>query len=144
MRDGWYAPEHLDQLQENFHSLLQNARSFGITEFHEGRRLEEDETEFIQCMKPYQVATLESPSLRVIVAPEMSGRIISIIDKATATDVVHHPDPGERRYPDLSGGAVFVYSDYVRREPYDAIWKLELQPGPWRFISPGHVPMDFR
>ncbi len=130
VRDGWYAPENLDQLKESFRGLLKGARSFGITEFHEGRRLEEDEAEFAKYIKPYRVATLESSSLRVVVAPELNGRIISIIDKATSTDVVHRPDPGDHMYPDLSGGAVFVYPDYVQREPYDAIWKLEPQPEP--------------
>jgi len=130
VRDGWYAPENLDQLKEHFRDLLKDARSFGITEFHEGRRLEEDEAEFAKYIKPYQVAILESSSLRVIVAPDLNGRILSILDKATSTDVVHHPDPGDHMYPDLSGGAVFVYPDYVLSEPYDASWKLEPQPGP--------------
>jgi len=130
VRDGWYAPENLDQLKENFHKVLNDARSFGITAFREGGRLEEDEMVFAKYIKPYRVATLESPALRVIVAPELSGRIISVIDKVTSTDVVHHPDPGERLYPDLSGLGVFVFADYILGKPYDAVWELEAQPGP--------------
>jgi hypothetical protein len=130
VRDGMYAPENLDQVKENFRRVLNDARSFGIAEFHEGRGLEEDEKEFTQYIKPYRAAALESSTLRLIVAPELSGRIISIIDKATDTDVVHRPDPGEQLYPDLSGLGVFVYADYILRKPYDAVWELDAQPGP--------------
>jgi hypothetical protein len=144
VRDGWYAPENLDQVKENFQGLLKDARSFGIAEFHEGRPLEKDEAEFARYMKPYRVATLESSTVRVTVAPELSGRIISIIDKATSTDVVHHPDSGDRRYPDLSGLAVFVYADYVLREPYDAVWELEAQPEPLEIHLAGKCPNGLR
>jgi hypothetical protein len=130
VRDGTYAPENLDQLTEKFQALLKDSRSFGITAWHEGRPLEEDEKEFAKNIKPYRVATLESSTLRVIVAPELSGRIISIIDKATNLDVVHHADSGDRLYPDLSGLGVFAYSDYVRSKAYDAVWDLEAQPRP--------------
>jgi hypothetical protein len=130
VRNGFYAPENLGQLKENFHKVLKDARSFGITAFHEGGRLEETETDFARYIKPYRVAILENSALRVVVAPELSGRIISIIDKATTTDVVHHPDPGEHLYPDLSGLGVSAYADYILRKPYDAIWELDAQPGP--------------
>jgi hypothetical protein len=140
VRDGWYAPENLDHLKENFRALLKDARSFGITEFHEGRRLEEDETEFAKYVRPYRVATLENSTLRVMVAPELSGRIISIIDKATRTDVVHRPDPGEHLYPDLSGLGVFVFADYILGKPYDAVWELDAQPGPLEIHLAGTCP----
>jgi len=138
--DGSYAPENLDQLKENFHRVLNDARSFGIMAFREGGRLEETEMEFAKYIKPYHVATLESSTLRVTVAPELSGRIICIIDKATNADVVHHPDPGEHLYPDLSGLGVFAYSDYILRKPYDAVWELAAQPGPQEIRLTGTCP----
>jgi hypothetical protein len=140
VRDGWYAPENLNQLTENFHKVLKDARSFGITTFREGGGLEETESVFAKYIKPYRVATLESSTLRVIVVPDLSGRIISIIDKATNTDIVHHPDPGERLYPDLSGLGVFVFADYVQGKPYDAVWELEAQPGPREVHLTGTCP----
>jgi hypothetical protein len=140
VRDGWYAPENLHQLTENFHKVLKDARSFGITMFREGGGLEETEREFAKFIKPYRVAALESSTLRVFVAPELSGRIISIIDKATNTDVVHQPDPGERSYPDLSGLGVFLYSDYILRKPYEAVWELGAQPGPGEVHLTGTCP----
>jgi hypothetical protein len=140
VRDGTYGPENLDQLTDKFQALLKDSRSFGITAWHEGRPLEEDEKEFAKNIKPYRVATLESSTLRVIVAPELSGRIISIIDKATNLDVVHHPDSGDRLYPDLSGLGVFAYSDYVRSRSYDAVWELEAQAGPQEIHLTGACP----
>lgn len=70
----------------------------------------------------------------------MSGRIISLIDKRTNTDVLHHPDSGEHLYPDLGGLGVFMYSDYVVRKPYDAVWQLESQPGPLEVLLTGTCP----
>jgi hypothetical protein len=140
VRDGTYAPENLDQLKENFQAVLKDTRSFGITAFREGKRLEEDEKEFAKYIKPYQVATVESSTLRVVVAPELSGRIISIVDKAATLDIVHQPDPGETGYPDLSGLGAFVHADHLRRKPYDTVWELEAQAGPLEVHLTGTSP----
>jgi len=140
VRDGWYAPEHLDQLKEDFRHFLQNARSFGITQLHEGSPLEEDERDFAKSMKPYRVATLENSALRVTVAPELSGRIISIIDKTTGTDVMHRSDPGEHHYPDRSGLCVFVYPDYILSEAYDTVWESQPQSEPGEIRLTGTCP----
>ncbi len=128
VRDGIYAPENLDQLSEKFQKILSDARSFGITALHEGVMLEETEKLFASHIKPYRVVTLENASLRVIVAPDLRGRIISIINKSTNTDVVHHPDPGERTYPDVSGVAVYACADYVQARTYDVTWQLDGEP----------------
>jgi hypothetical protein len=140
VQGGSYAPENLDQLKENFRRLLADTRSFGITSFHEGRTLEVDEREFAKNIKPYRVATLESSALRVIVAPELSGRIISIIDKATSTDFLHHADPSESAYPDTCGLGAFVHADHHLRNPYDAVWELQAQPGPLEIHLTGTCP----
>jgi hypothetical protein len=108
---------------------MNDVRSFGITELHEGTKLAEDEEEFSRLIKPYQVATLENAALRVVVAPELSGRAIQMVDKRTGKDVLRHPDPGERSYPDVGGLSVSVYSDYLAAKPYEATWKLEPQTG---------------
>lgn len=124
VRDGVYAPENLDQLKENFHKVLDGARAFGIPALHEGGTLEEAETLFARNIKPYPAVTLENASLRVVVVPELHGRIVSIIDKATNSEVVHHRDPGERLYPDVSGAAVYATADYVQAKTYDTTWQL--------------------
>jgi hypothetical protein len=130
VRNGSYAPANLEQLKESFQSLMNGVRSFGITELHEGTKLAEDEEVFRKFIKPYRVATLENAALRVEVAPELSGRAIQMIEKRTGKDVLRHPDPGERSYPDVGGLSLFVYSDYLADKPYEAKWELESQAGP--------------
>ena len=109
---------------------MANARSFGITQLHEGKPLEKDEAEFAKYMKPYPVNTLENSTLRVVVAPDLSGRIIRMIDKSTGADFVRHADPGEARYPDFGGLSGAVYADHVMHDPYEAVWQLHGEPGP--------------
>ena len=130
VRGSSYAPENIDQLKKDFQALMANARSFGITQLHEGKPLEKDEVEFAKYMKPYPVNTLENSALRVVVAPDLSGRTISMIDKSTGADFVRHADPGEARYPDFGGLSGAVYADHVMHDPYDAVWQLDGEPGP--------------
>jgi hypothetical protein len=130
VRDGSYAPADLDQLKESFQSFMNDVRSFGITELHEGARLTGDEENFSKFIRPYHVATLENAALRVVVAPELTGRTVQMVDKESGKDVLRHPDPGERAYPDLGGLGVFVYSDYLASRPYEGNWELESQTEP--------------
>jgi hypothetical protein len=130
VRDGSYAPANLEQLKKSFQTFMNDARSFGITTLHEGTTLAEDEEKFSEFVKPYRVATLENAALRVNVAPELSGRAIQMIDKRGGKDVLRHPDPGERSYPDVGGLDVSVYSDYLAAKPYEAKWELEPQTEP--------------
>jgi hypothetical protein len=130
VRNGSYAPAHLEQLKESFQGFMNDVRSFGITELHEGSKLAEDEEEFSKSMKPYLVATLENAALRVDLAPELSGRAIRMIDRRTGRDVLRHPDPGEPSYPDVGGLSLFVYSDYLAARPYQAKWEFEPQTMP--------------
>lgn len=126
VRNGFYAPLDVERLKENFQSFLSDVRSFGITELHEGSKLSEDEENFSELVKPYRVATLENAFMRVDVAPELSGRIIRMVDRRSGHDVLRRPDPGERSYPDVGGLNVSAYSDYLGL-PYDATWELEPQ-----------------
>jgi hypothetical protein len=127
--NGSYAPAALDSLQQNFRTFMTDVRSFGITQLHEGVPLNVDEENFQHFMKPYQVATIENAALRVQVAPELTGRIIRIIDKKSGKDLLHRPDPGERFYPDVAGLSAAVYPDYLAARPYDIKWELEPQSG---------------
>jgi hypothetical protein len=137
VRDGSYAPAHLEPLKESFQSFMNDVRSFGITELHEGTTLAEDEEEFSKSIRPYRVAALENAALRVVVAPELSGRVIQMIDKRTGKDVLRHSDPGERPYPDVGGLSLFVYSDYLAAKLYEAKWELEPQTQPTELLLTG-------
>jgi hypothetical protein len=130
VRNGTYAPAQLEQWRESFQSFMNDVRSFGITELHEGTKLAEDEEESSKLVKPYRVATLENAALRVDVVTELSGRAIRMIDRRTGRDVLRHPDPGEQSYPDVGGLSLYVYSNYLAGKPYEAKWELESQAGP--------------
>ena len=130
VRNGSYAPANLEQLKEDFRSFMNDVRSFGITQLHEGAALTVDEENFSKLIRPYRVATLEDAALRVDVAPELSGRIIRLVDRKTGKDALRRPDPGERSYPDVGGLSVAVYSDYLAARPYEATWETEPQTGP--------------
>jgi hypothetical protein len=129
VRDGSYAPADLEGLKENFQSFMKDVRSFGITELHEGSKLSEDETNFNNRIKPYQVVTLENTQMRVDLTPELSGRIIRIIDKRSGHDLLRRPDPGERSYPDTGGLSVLANSDYLGKT-YEMTWQMEAQTEP--------------
>jgi hypothetical protein len=140
VRDGTYAPANLDQLKGDFQGFMKDVRSFGITELHEGRKLAEDEEQFAKVVKPYGVVTMENPEIRVDVVPELSGRVIHMIDKATGRDVLLHPDAGEWSYPDAGGLGIAVYSDYVAARSCKADWALASQPGPRELVLAGACP----
>jgi len=140
VRAGSYAPANLEQLKESFQSFMKDVRSFGITQLHEGVGLNVDEENFSKFIKPYHVATLENAALRIDVAPELSGRIIRMIDRKTGKDALHRPDPGERLYPDVGGLSVFVYPDYLAARPYEAKWELEPQTGQTELRLTGTFP----
>jgi len=129
VRDGSYAPADLEGLKENFQSFMKDVRSFGITELHEGSKLSEDEERFNNRIKPYPVVTLENTLMRVDLAPELSGRVIRMIDKRTGHDLLRRPDPGERSYPNTGGLSVLVNSDYLGRT-YEMTWEMEAQTEP--------------
>jgi len=129
VRDGVYAPADIEGLKENFQRFMNDVRSFGITELHEGSKLSEDEEKFNDRIKPYRVATLQNAALRVDVAPELSGRVIRMIDRRTGHDLLRRPDPGERFYPDVGGLTVSVNSDYLGTT-YETTWESEPQTEP--------------
>jgi hypothetical protein len=129
VRDGSYVPADLEGLKENFQSFMKDVRSFGITELHEGSKLSEDEEDFSNRIKPYHVVTLENTLMRVDVAPELSGRVIRMIERRTGHDLLRRADPGERSYPDVGGLSVSVNPDYLGRA-YEATWELEAQTVP--------------
>ncbi|MCW5977276.1 MAG: DUF4838 domain-containing protein [Bryobacteraceae bacterium] len=123
VRGDSYAPANLERLTRAFADFMGRVRGFGITQLHEGRNLPWDEDEFALRMKSYRVITLENASLRADVVPELNARVIRLIDKRTGADVLHQPDSGERGYPDVSGIAAALYSDYQSR-PWDVKWEI--------------------
>jgi hypothetical protein len=71
------------------------------------------------------VKTLENPSLLLHIAPELSGRVIQMIDKRTGHDAVVLADPEAPSYPDVSGLVFSVYEDYLSSKPLDVKWETD-------------------
>lgn len=124
LRDGWYALPNAEQVHQRFRDFLSEVRSFGIQQLHEGRNLDFDEKQMAARLNRHRVITLENQRLRADLAPSLSGRIIRLIDKATAADLLRRPDPGEPGYPDVGGIGLFVYPDYQARA-WEVSWQVE-------------------
>jgi Domain of unknown function (DUF4838)/Glycosyl hydrolase family 67 N-terminus len=144
VKNGWYAPADLNALKDRWKTFVAEASSFGITNFSETTPLERDEEQFARLMRPYRVAMIESARLRVRVAPELSGRVIQMIDKHSGKDVLLRPDPGSRGYPNLGGLGVFAYDDYVTRMPFETKWELDASSGPRELTLTGTCPNGLR
>jgi len=110
-----YQPRDLSGLKDRFSTFIETVRSYGIARLHEHRKTEEDVKEFEYMMKPYQAQKLENAQLRIHVVPELSGRIISMLDKTTNTPLLREADPGEGNYPDAGGLGLWIYPDYHGR-----------------------------
>jgi len=140
VRGDTYAPADLAGLKQRFDGLLADLRGFGITSIHEGAELAGDEQEFQARIKPYRVERLEDAGMRVVVAPELSGRIIAMSDKRKNFELLRRPSPGERGYPDVGGLAVSVYPDWHTRARYPVSWTLESVSGARELVLAGAAP----
>jgi hypothetical protein len=110
---GVYGPRDPEGLKKRFAALVANARSFGMERLSEWITIEDDEKRFTQATKPVALVTLEDANVRIDVAPDLTARVIRMIDKRTGTDVLRRPDSGERTYPDTAGIATLLQPDYV-------------------------------
>jgi hypothetical protein len=124
VQSGIYEPADLTDATNRYHSLISQAQSFGITDLGEGKSLEEENKNFAY-VKSYPVKTLESPSLLLHVAPDLSGRVIQMINKRTGHDALVVPDPEAPSYPDVSGLTFFAYEDYLSSKPLEVKWEAD-------------------
>ena len=123
--DGWYRPADLDSLKERWSGFVTAVRGFGMTHISESSLLSKDDEDFAAYVRPYRLATLENERLRVHVVPELGGRITHIIDKRNDRDLLRHPEPGAKQYPNLGGLTVAPYADYVSRLPFSVKWDFD-------------------
>jgi hypothetical protein len=125
VKDGWYAPVDLSSLKSHWNRLISNARSFGMDAIHEHFLIADDVALFEQRIQPYRVVTLENTRVAVHVAPPLEGRVVSFVDKATGREMLFHPDPGDRQYPNLAGLRAAPRTDYVATDAWDTKWDAE-------------------
>ena len=122
VNDGEYVPAALDRAKELFSSVVARTRAFGIPEFREGTPLDAQVADVESHLRPYRALTIENADLRADIVPELTGRVVTIIDKRTGRNLLRLPDPSEKLYPDLAGIALTVYPNYYL-QPYNTTWK---------------------
>lgn len=126
--DETYGPENLNGLKSRFAAFIAAAKSFGIEQLHEGRKIAEDETEFAARIRPYRVVTLENAAVRVRVVPELNARIVELLDKRSGVNLLRVPDAATRGYPELSGAWAAVFPEY-RGRAYEVKWEPAVREG---------------
>jgi hypothetical protein len=132
-----YAPRNLVAWQARLNAFLARLRSFGITSIHEGRDLEVDEKQ-AAAMKAYRVLPLENEHWKVVVAPELGGRILRMTGKQSGRDLLRVAQPGEGGYPNVGGQVVQAYPDFPSRA-WDTTWQ-EASAGPQEAVLIGTCP----
>jgi hypothetical protein len=135
--NGEYAPADLGGIKARFQGLWNLIRGYGIVSIREGSDLKQDEETFHSLIKAYKVATIENRVWRVDVVPELNGRIIRMIDKHGGRDDLYHPDPGERRYPNLGGLSLSLYPDFHTGKAYDITWEVDASSASDRLVLNG-------
>jgi hypothetical protein len=136
VKEGWFAPRDMDGMRARLHSVVAQAREFGITEFHEGLPIADDEKQYAARIKPYRAASIENSFLQLHVVPELSGRVMEIVDRRSGRNLLRSADSGERSYPDLAGLGVFLFPDHHGGQ-IDVAWKLDESSGTRRLSLSG-------
>jgi len=126
--DGWYRPPDLGGLKARWITLLQTMRDFGMTHIRESSLMTQDEKDFETWVRPYRVASLENQRLKMHAVAELDGRVVHLIDKRTGRDLLRHPEPGGRVYPNLGGITVGAHADFVSRGAFPTKWVLAANP----------------
>ena len=111
VRGGDYGPADPDAARARLKEVIRSGRAFGVTQFVEG--VEPEDTELlVMKTKAYVVNTVEDRDWRLDVVPEFNGRVVRMIDKRTARDLLRRPALGEGGgIPNLGGLAVSIYPD---------------------------------
>ncbi len=120
----WYRPADLDGLRRRWRAFVDELGRLGITNLSESSPLTRDDSDFTQFVRPYRVLALENERLRVHIVPELAGRVIRLFDKRRSKELLFHPDPSAKQYPNLGGITVAPYADYVSRTPWPTRWDV--------------------
>ncbi|MFN7934269.1 MAG: DUF4838 domain-containing protein [Bryobacteraceae bacterium] len=114
VRDGFYTPVRLDELKTRALALIAEMRTHGIESIHEGQPLERDVKTWTE-MKSLRAYTLENSAWRVDVVPELNGRVVRMMEKASGRDLLRQFPPGESGYPNNGGILASLHVDYLAR-----------------------------
>lgn len=128
---GQYAPVDLPGLTERFNGFVAELRRVGNIRLHTAQSNEADEQQFAADMRPYPLTQLENDSLRVDIVPQLSGRIVGLIEKGSGRNVLRHCAPEELWSesgiwnPNFGGLGMFAYGDFRAPHPMDAEWHVD-------------------
>jgi hypothetical protein len=121
-----YAPVDLAGWQRRFHEFAAKLRTFGIQSIREGRTLDQDENT-VDAMRAYPAFTLLNEAWRVVVVPDLGGRIVSMVaNERGGVDLLRKPKPGEGGYPGTGGQMVQAFPDFPLRA-----WDIEWHATPY-------------
>jgi len=124
MKDGWYAPVDVEPLKARFAQWWKSKTELGVGYLNNDRL--EDDKAFVSRLKPYRVLTIESAALRADIVPELSSRIVRLIDKRTGRDIARKPNSAGINYPDGAGIFAAVHPD-PGGDGFAANWEIESQ-----------------
>lgn len=126
LRGDTWGPADLELFWRRFREIMAKVRSHGLVRLHEWYGIEETEREFAQYVKIYRVSTIENELVRVVVAPGLHGRIISMVDKSTGRQALRMTDP-EERFSNLEamGGIVLLaHKAFMTAECHTVDWSV--------------------
>ncbi|MBI5283152.1 MAG: DUF4838 domain-containing protein [Candidatus Solibacter usitatus] len=144
VRDGRYEPRGLDSLSGRFNLFLADAERAGIRHLGEDGPKEMYSKQFLDSLKSHPVVTLKNAALKVLVVPELNGRVISIIDQRTQRELLNQPVPVEMNYPGRSGLSVSAYADFVNAPAYPVRWEVSSESGGAALTLVGTSPNGLR
>ncbi len=106
-----------EELAQRAKKFLEQASALGIHALREGGQNPGAEA---AGARDFDLITLQSETLKVTVAPQMGGRILSLIDLQTQREWMHLPQPLELDYP-FTGG----YEEYSELQWHSPGWRNE-------------------
>lgn len=133
LRDSAYEPAEPDGLEQRFRKFFTELRRFGITSIHEGIDLEEDERQLPAAVQSFSTVPLESPTLRVQVVPNLSARVVRILDKKSGVDLLRPADLGGQ----VAGLGTSLSSEVGARIPIDTRWRVAAGAGTAELVLRG-------
>jgi hypothetical protein len=101
---AWYEPT----VREFFEVAKRN----GVTLINEGRRLDDYEREVDEGFEAHEAVLLENDNLRVGIVPDLGGRIVSLQDKASGSEMLLQRPPDAEGYPAAGGYEEYASSGY--------------------------------
>jgi hypothetical protein len=129
VRGGRYEPRGLGFLPDRFRVFLEDAQTNGIGNFGEDGPIDLYARQFRDSLKSYRVVTLENSALKVLVVPDLNGRVISMTGARRGKELLNQPVSVETNYPDRSGLSVSAHADFVNAAAYPVRWEVASQSG---------------